>query len=386
MTNFTGVLNANELRTSLFNQIISIDVYATNIKHTYDKVLNANRVDGSLYGDTKVYTFGDLKHVVDWAGISECSRLLETDVNQRFTQKKITLDKWKMIVDTTQPYMDKRAWLGEGGYGQFITLASQLVAETKRVYLMELYNAFIGTHEATSANVHEVTITVPYTADLEARNRLEAQKIAETIANLYDEGFKDVNRDYNEYGYRMSFDEGSLFTVLNAKYANKITKMDIPTIYHNGGLDANAEKLPSKFFGAVNTSATVGDGSTVRSLVATEFTATGSITYDGITYASGDTIPVEPAGLIPTGYTAKAGESYTVNAYILGKIIAKGNVPFMTGMNVEDNFHNARGQADTKFVIFGYNTLDTLGLPYVTLKVAYEDAPAEPETPGEGEQ
>lgn len=386
MTDFNGLLNSNELRTSLFNQLISIDVYASNIKHTYSNVLNANRVDGSLYGDTKVYTFGDLKHVLDWAGISECSRLLETDVNQRFTQKKITLNKWKMIIDTTQPYMDKRAWLGEGGYGQFVSLANQLVVDTKKVYLTELYNSFICTHDASNANIHTLTITVPYSDNIEARNRLEAQTIATEIANLYDEGLKDVSRDYNEFGYRMSFDEGSLMTIINAKYANKITKLDVPTIFNKEGLAPNAEKLPSRFFGAVNSSATVGDGSTVRSLVATEFTATGNITYDGIAYKSGDTIPVEPGALVPTGYTAKAGESYTVDSSIVFKIMAKGNVPFMTGMNVEEDFHNPRGQANTKFVIFGYNTLETIGLPYITVKVNYEAAPAEPETPGEGEE
>jgi len=385
MTDFNGLLNSNELRTSLFNQLISIDVYTSNIKHTYSNVLNANRVDGSLYGDTKVYTFGDLKHVLDWAGIAECSRLLETDVNQRFTQKKITLNKWKMIVDTTQPYMDKRAWLGEGGYGQFVSLANQLVVDTKKVYLAELYNSFICTHDASNANIHTLTITIPYVANLEARNRLEAQIIATEIANLYDEGIKDVSRDYNEFGYRMSFDEGSLMTIINAKYANKITKLDIPTIFNKEGLAPNAEKLPSRFFGTVNSSATVGDGSTVRSLVATEFTATGNITYDSIAYKSGDIIPVEPGALVPTGYTAKAGESYTVDPSIAFKIMAKGNVPFMTGMNVEEDYHNPRGQANTKYVIFGYNTLETIGLPYITVKVNYEAAPAEPETPGEGE-
>ncbi len=385
MTAFTGVLNANELRTSLFNQIISIDVYASNIKHNYDELRAMNAVDGSLYGDTKVYTYGDLKTTYEWGKIAEASRLLETDVNQKFTQKKITLNKWRMIVDTTQPYMDKRAWLGEGGYGQFITLANQLVADTKRVFLAELYNAYIGTHEATSANVHTLTVTVPYTADLEARNRLEAQAIAMALANLYDEGLKDVTRDYNEMGYRMSFNESDLITVVNPKFANKITKMDIPTIFNNGGLAPNAVKLPSRFLGSVNASTATGDGSTIRALVPMEFTASGSITYEGTTYSASDTIPVQPGALVPTGYTAKAGESYTVDASIAFKIIAKGNVPFMTGMNVEEDFHNPRSQSDTKFVIFGYNDLDTLGLPYITIKVAYEDAPADPETPGEGE-
>ena len=55
MPAFTGQLKSNEIFSALYNMIISQQVFADNIKGTVSTLVDAAKVDGSLYGDTKLY-------------------------------------------------------------------------------------------------------------------------------------------------------------------------------------------------------------------------------------------------------------------------------------------------------------------------------------------
>lgn len=48
-------LNPNEIFAPLFNQIISQEVFADNIAEIGSELVDMARVDGSMYGDTKLY-------------------------------------------------------------------------------------------------------------------------------------------------------------------------------------------------------------------------------------------------------------------------------------------------------------------------------------------
>ena len=52
MAKFAGTLTANEIYTALYNMIISQRVY--DITTADPSLANALRVDGTLYGDTKL--------------------------------------------------------------------------------------------------------------------------------------------------------------------------------------------------------------------------------------------------------------------------------------------------------------------------------------------
>ena len=52
--NYAGKLNANEIFASIYNMIISQQVFADNIKDTKASLVDAARIDGSMYGDTKL--------------------------------------------------------------------------------------------------------------------------------------------------------------------------------------------------------------------------------------------------------------------------------------------------------------------------------------------
>ena len=52
---FNGTLNSNEIFAGLYNMIISQQVFADNIKGTKSDLVDMAKVDGSMYGDTKLY-------------------------------------------------------------------------------------------------------------------------------------------------------------------------------------------------------------------------------------------------------------------------------------------------------------------------------------------
>ena len=65
-------LTANEIFTSLANMFISQQVFADNLgKH--QTLVDKARVDGSMYGDTKLYYSTDVLESHEWLGDAEAS-------------------------------------------------------------------------------------------------------------------------------------------------------------------------------------------------------------------------------------------------------------------------------------------------------------------------
>ena len=52
MANFNGQLRPNEIFASLYNMVISQQVFADNLSGTFSDLVDMARVDGTLYGDT----------------------------------------------------------------------------------------------------------------------------------------------------------------------------------------------------------------------------------------------------------------------------------------------------------------------------------------------
>jgi hypothetical protein len=75
-TTFTGTLNPNQIFGALYNQIISQRVFSDNIKGTYSELVDRSRVDGTLYGDTKLYYATDCLTSVPWGADDEAMNLL----------------------------------------------------------------------------------------------------------------------------------------------------------------------------------------------------------------------------------------------------------------------------------------------------------------------
>ena len=361
MANFTGTLNTNKIYAAIFNMIISQRVFGDNIKGTNARYMEEAREDGTLYGDTKLYYACDILKSRDWLNDAEAPKLLEIERPESPKCQAITMDVFRIIKVTLDSYLSKQAWSTEGAFSEFNSVVESMLSDTKRVYDSTLFNTFIGTHE-TNIGKQDVEITLPKAPaasateqEVEAYNRVSAQTIAKKLADIFDE-LEDPNRDYNDYGFMRSYDMADFKVIWNSEYLNKITKLDLPTIFHKDIYDGLiGDKLPAKYFGTINasTGTTSATNKTVRSLIETDY---GSV-------------HVFPGELLPGNVAYQANTTYTEDGSIACKIYKKGAVPFMSAFTVATSFFNPQSLTDTRMLIFGHNTLEQLhNFPFITVK------------------
>lgn len=355
MANFNGQLRVNEVIGALFNMIISQWVYADNIEGLDTSLVDAARVDGGLYGDTKLYIATDVLKSVEWGADDEAENLLAIHRPEAPKTQAITLDQFRQISLTIDNYMSKRAFGDEGTFNLFNGTILGWVADTKKVYDNTTYNTFIGTHTATSAS-QNIDVTLPVVeGDNEATNRLQAQTIAKTVADVITD-LKDVSRDYNDNGFMRAFRPEDLVIVWNAEVYNKITKLDMPTIFHKDGLFDKMKTyvLPAKYFGTLGAEGVAVDGRADGTVRASEEQDAGSIHL-----FAGEAIPEGVESTL----------TYTVNNNIACKIFHKNSVPYMSAFEVGTSFFNPKSLTENHYLTFGRNTLEHLAnYPFITIK------------------
>jgi hypothetical protein len=386
-------LNPNEIFASIANMIISQEVFADNLgKH--QTLVDKARVDGSLYGDKKLYYATDVLKSHVWGADSEAANLLSLDRPADPKVQDITLDVFRQIRLTVDNYLSKRAWSNEGAFSSFQSVMLGWMRETKRVYDGTLYNCFIGaTETSTGKQIKSIDLdagTAAGEAPLDVEKR-EAMNIARGLADLFVE-MGDYSRDFNDYQFLRSYADEAIKVVWNAKYVNKIRKVDLPTIFHKEGLVDKFEEdvLPEKYFGIVITSAN-------KSSYAASSPAAGKpIDSDDDTYVPGSNnangcirsmvekdvtvsntaYHVFPGDEIPAGATIKAsgtfelGEVYIAQSDIICKVLVK-LPPLMSAFEVGTSFFNPRSLTENHYLTFGHNTLEYLkNYPFITVKAA----------------
>ena len=376
MPAFTGTLNQNEIFGAIYNMIISQQVFADNIYDTKATLSDMSRVDGSLYGDTKLFYSTDVLKSIPWTNDSEAQNLLELHRPEAPECQAITIDQFRMIALTVDNYLTKRAFATEGAFSAFNSQMLSWMRDTKRVYDSTMFNSFIGTHQAGKGDgagaKQNVTIALPTEPEgsgltLEAYNRLVAQTIAQAMADLLVD-LEDVSRDLNDYGNLRSYNANDFRFVWNSEWVNRIKKLDIPMIFNKEGLlDKFAEHtLPARYFGNVNTtSGTTGSANTtIRSLIEKDYNTVepNEVGYDAKKH-------VFPGDLLPTNTAYEANETYGQDPSIICKIYHKDSVPFMTAFETGTEFFNPRSLTETHYLIWGYNSLEYLkNYPFITVK------------------
>lgn len=356
MPNFNGQLNSNEIFAALYNMIISQQVFADNIYDTKASLVDMSRVDGSLYGDTKLYYATDVLHSEPWGNDAEAANLLKLHRPEAPECQAIELNVFRQISLTVDDYLSKRAWSTEGAFSSFNSIMLGWIRDTKRVYDSTLFNSYVGTAEST-VGAQQVSITLPTVADNpEAQARMQAGAIAAEMADLL-VNLEDVTRDYNDYGNLRSYSSDSLVAVWNSEALNKIKKIDLPTIFHKDGLiDKMGEyTLPARYFGTVNTGAgtTTATNTTIRSLVEKDFGSKHCF----------------PGDLLPNSTAYGANETYTADGTILFKIIHKNSIPFMSAFEVGTSFFNPKSLTTNHYLTWGHNTLEYLkNYPMITVR------------------
>ena len=397
---FSG-LNANELYTAIKNMIISQQVFADNIKGTTSTLADMFRVDGSLYGDTKLYYSTDVLGTHPFptsktAKAADAANLLAPSwADDPFCQK-VTIDVFRQVRITTEEYISKRAWSTEGAFAQFNSVLLGWLSQTKKVYDSTLINAFVGA-ETASLNGQSKTISLTETAsdpsEIEAQNRIYAEAVAKEVADVFVE-LTDINR-MNDLSYLRSYDKSDLVVVWNADVVNKIKKYDLPSLFHKEGLIDKFEEivLPGRYFTTAQ-SATL----TISTYAAASYDIYANEEMDVkyvnssknrvLHYFPGDKISKTiqaldgTTTLTVTSYTddtdSTAQTTFKANTYrkaptnaVACKIIHKSAVPFMSAFETSSAFVNSRILATNNYLTYGHNTLVRLyDKPWVTISVA----------------
>ena len=356
MANFTGQLRSNEIFAALYNMIISQEVFADNIYDTKASLVDMSRVDGGLYGDTKLYYATDVLSSAPWGNDAEAANLLKLYRPKAPEVQAIHLDVFRQISLTVDDYLSKRAWSTEGAFSSFNSVMLGWIRDTKRVYDSTLFNAYVGTAESTVGK-QSIEIALPTVAgNAEAQARMQAGAIAAKMADILVE-LEDVTRDYNDYGNLRSYSGDSLIAVWNSEKLNEIKKIDLPTIFHKDGLiDKMGEyTLPARYFGKVNATAgtTTATNTTIRSLVEKDF----------------GTKHCFPGDLLPNSQSYGANETYTQDDTILFKIMHKRSVPYMSAFEVGTSFFNPKSLTENHYLTWGHNTLEYLkNYPFITVR------------------
>ena len=368
-------LSQNEIYEFLSNMLISTQVFTDNIKDSAAlSLVNKSRVDGGLYGDTKRWISTDVLRTYEWAGDAEAENLLKTHRAPDPKEQIISIDNFRMIPLTVDKYLTKRAFADEGTFSQFNSTLTGWMRKTKKVYDATMFNTFVGTTTAkTVAQNVEFELPAEPTGDettKEAYNRLQAQSIGYQFSNLI-VNLEDVSREFTDFKNLRSFDADEFVYVWNSDWVNKITKLDLPTVFHKEGMIEKFAQhtLNPRFFGDVLTTSGTGDG-TIRSLVERDYNSVESMAdsnYDPEKH-------IFPGDVIPKGSAYNAYEAYTPNDKIMCKIYHKDSIPFMSAFETGTEFNNPRALLNTKYLIWGYSTLEYLkDLPFITVKAKFAE-------------
>lgn len=388
MPTFSGSLNQNKITTALYNMIISQRVFDSKVAST--ELADRFKVDGTLFGDTKLYHSFDIGSPEDWLNDAEAGDLLKLARNKSGKTQAIKMDVYKLISITIDHYLSKQAFMKDSSFSEYISFLTSSLRKIKRVYDRSLINSKIGTLTPATAAC-SIAVVTPNGATQEEENRLEAQTLAKEFEILR-VNIEDNSRDYNSLGYLRSYAADDMIAIWNVNFKARLTKVDVPTIYNNKigeNGDFKEYVLPEKWFGTVGndesvTIATAGDirilesgwynvrpaSGTAITLVAKPDTPAGSpLTSATVFLWAGDKVPkagtvytdnVRGCTITTTATTINGTLVYTVDPTIACVLVHKDALPYMSGFETGTEFWNARSLTSNHYLIFGHNTLEFL--------------------------
>lgn len=381
-------LNANELNTSLFNQIISQELFSRIDQG--GSLVDKARVDGSLLGDTKTYFAADAIHTRPFVQDSEEElNLLAVKRNKSVRTQAIKLDVFRIAETTTDDLITKRAWSTEGAFADYNSLLNQMVPISKYLHECTTYDTFIGTLcKGTKGKQNPDGLVLT--------EGKVGRQIANALANIMNDMIHP-SRDYNEYGHITKFSMKDIIIVWNTRWVDLIEKIDLPVIFHKEGvMEKFAEdQVHESYWGDKKTLAAVSAGTPdtthpvkKTSDVYTFEPVSGNTVIlrpteevripcsDGETYAeffAGEEI-VNPTGktLVLTDFGDKL---YVQNNDYICKLFVK-LPPMLGACNLSSEFYNPKNHSTNRYLVFGRNSLAAYeAFPCVTIKAASVDEP-----------
>ena len=351
---FNGNLNPNEVFGSIYNMILFQEVKYPDLDDNYG-FTEMFRTEGGMFGDTALFYDQDVLSSRPWLGDAEAQNLLSVERPKDPECQAIVLNQFRIIKTSLDSYLTKRAWSTEAAFTTFNDIVRSMIGQTKRLYEATLINTYLGT---VTGQANRSLVEIPLsdiTETGEEKNRLEAQTIAQYIADLIVD-MKDYSRDFNDYKFMRAYNEDKLMVIWNSAYVNKITKLDLPTIFHKAGLMDKFEQhtLPARFFGTMNAEGgtTASSNTTVRAAVEKDF----------------GNVHLFPGELLPNSTAYNANETYTQDSDVICKVITKDTIKYMAGFETATEFYNPQALVSSNMLIWGYSAPDRLkGQPCVTV-------------------
>jgi len=370
-------LNVNAIYALLDNMIISQQTFANPIGGLSSDIVDGNRVDGTLYGDQKRYTSVDMIHPVDWTNDSEATNLLALKRNKRVATENIVLDVFKMFKLTTDAILTKQAFMNEGNFANFNSVQISMIRDGKKAYDVTTFNTYLGTHGTQN---RQITV---------AAGANEALVISNGVADILDE-MSELETTFNNNGYIRAYGAEDVDIIFNKKYINSWKYQDLPIVFHKDGILANHKKMNQKYFGFALTTTNYSTYSASTPTKAKPIDSDTGV-YKRFTDADRVKIRASESGSatigvatvewyagdeLPDGLLVYSGGAVVVPCYIedpsiVGIIIGKGAIPFMSASENSTAFWNPQSLTTTNFLIWGHNTLKPLGeKPYVVIRKA----------------
>jgi len=383
MADFSGTLNQNEVYSAIFNMIISQEIF-DRVASTGD-IVDKARIDGGLYGDSKLFYSGDVLKSHAWLGDLESENLLKLDRPSAPKCQVITMDQFRQIRLTLDDILSKRAFSDENIFGQFSSLMEGMVVKTKEICDATNYNAFIGTAVTSKGKQSPAALTLT--------SGKEGLEIAQAIADIID-AMTIPSRDYNDYGHVTKFGRGEVKIIWNSKYVNLVNNTQLPGLFNKDIIENVINKgdvLNEIYWGDVKklsdiSAATVVVGKPIKvddGVYTFEPDASETMVLRCLTemdlYDVSDTSKETPyhffAGdelVNPIGKKLVCTDLdkllYAQNSKIIAKIYVKLPV-YMSAFTNGSAFQNPRSLTRNRYLTYGFNKLALFeAYPFVTIK------------------
>lgn len=391
MARYNGQLRSNIIFALIYNMIISQQVENDNLGN-HQNIVNDAKVDGSMYGDTKLFYATDVLASYAWGNDAEANNLLALHRPKAPNCQAFYLDQFRQIPLTVDNYLSKQAWGDEYAFSSFNSVMLGWMGETKRMYESRLYNVFLGTTE-TSTGKQKITRT--FTAGAEGK------ELAQLIADLTVE-LGDYTRDYNDLGYMRSYSPQDIQIIFNAQHVNKITYNELPAVFHKEEIESmfkKAKSMPDRYFGTTITDTNKDTYADNTPAASKPLDKDGNYAYTpGVANANGcvrTTVEVDvkvnnvdyhlfPGDEIPAG--TKLSTVSAAGTLLFGQVYIQAGVggiapvyakvytklpPMMSAFEVGTSFFNPKSLTENHYLTWGYNTLDYFqDKPFITIKKA----------------
>lgn len=398
MANFTGQLRTNSVFSALYNMILGQVVFADNFQK-HQTLVEQSKESAGLFGDQKLFYAAQVLDSEVWRGHdTEAADLLNVKRPAAPACQALVIDNFRMVWVSTDEYLSKRAWSTESAFADFTSVIIDMISQAKKIHEGTLYNTFIGTDETSvgaqsrSVDLRSASSGQPlYGLTGLEKYRMKGTLIAEHLADLLVE-MGDYSKNFNDYQYLRSYADENIKVVWNAKFANELRKVDMPTIFHKENLVDKFEQevLPERYFGITITSSNISNYSASTPTTGKPIDSDDGAYTPGVGNANGKVCSrvertvtvggtdyhVLPGDELPAGATVGAskdfdlGEAFIPDPTIICKVMVK-LPPMLTAFETSTSFYNPRGLMTNRYLIWGYSTLEHLkNYPMITIRAS----------------